>query len=71
MRRTAASAQWPQPGLQEVAAQEEHPDFPPAKADISLWIFFDRQDGQARSESLSLDRTRSSKRSLHFLHSYS
>ena len=63
--------QCPQAVLQEVAAQEEQPDFPPATADISFRIFFDRHDGQARSAFRSLGRTRSSKRSLHFWHSYS
>jgi hypothetical protein len=40
------SHQCPQPVLQLVVAQELQPDFPPAKADISRWVFLDLQAGQ-------------------------
>jgi hypothetical protein len=54
--------------LQLVVAQEEQPDFPPAKADISLSVFLDLQAGQTTGCFSSLDLNRTSNSFLHFLH---
>lgn len=57
---TCRNDQCPQPVPQLVAAQELHPDFPPAKADINLLVFPDLQAGQAILSFSSLDRNSTS-----------
>ncbi|MDO9559327.1 MAG: hypothetical protein Q7I89_06530 [Syntrophales bacterium] len=63
---TCRSDQCPQPVLQLVAAQELHPDFPPAKADIIFRVFPDLQAGQTTCNFSSLDRNSTSNSFLHF-----
>jgi hypothetical protein len=65
---TCRSDQCPQPVLQLVAAQELHPDFPPAKADIIFVVFPDLQAVQTIFNFSSLDRNSTSNSLLHFLH---
>jgi hypothetical protein len=65
---TCRSDQCPQPVLQLVAAQELHPDLPPAKADIIFVVFPDLQAGQTIFNFSSLDRNSTSNSFLHFLH---
>jgi hypothetical protein len=52
--------------LQLVDAQELHPDFPPAKADISRRVFLELQAGQRIFNFSSLDRNSTSNSFLHF-----
>jgi len=54
--------------LQLVAAQEEQPDLPPAKADIIFRVFLDLQAGQTGFSFSSLDLNRTSNSFWHFLH---
>jgi hypothetical protein len=60
--------QCPQVVPQLVAAQEEQPDFPPAKADIIFRVFLDLQAGQAGLSFSSLVLNRTSNSFWHFLH---
>jgi hypothetical protein len=60
--------QCPQEGAQEVAAQEPHPALPPAKADMSFRVFFDRQLGQGTGFSLSAPKHIFSNSAPHFVH---
>jgi hypothetical protein len=65
---TCRSVQCPQPVLQLVVAQELHPDFPPAKADIIFRAFPDLQAGQTIFNFSSPDRNSTSNSFLHFWH---
>jgi hypothetical protein len=60
--------QWPQAVLQLEAVQESQLDLPPAKADISFLIFFERHLGHETSDRVSIDRKRSSNSCRHLLH---
>ena len=60
--------QCPQVVLQDVAAQDVQPDFPPAKADIIFRVFLDLQTGQAGFSFSSLDLNSTSNSFRHFLH---
>jgi len=61
----------PQVEEQVVAAQVEQPDLPPAKADMSLRVFFDLQRGQMTGSSFPEEKTIFSNSALHFSHRYS
>jgi hypothetical protein len=65
---TCRGDQCPQVVPQLVAAQEEQPGFPPAKADIIFRVFLDLQAGQAGLSFSPLDLNRTSNSFWHFLH---
>jgi hypothetical protein len=53
---------------QDVEAQDEQPDFPPAKTDINFSLLWEPHFGQAIFFSSADEKISSSKIFLHFLH---